>query len=478
MTDFLSGIRMPNSTPSWFPSAPTLWLGNLGNEHMTDRLDRDGGAMRKSVQFAVARLLWFLREDDYALVPGALDHEFVAYVAHTRNRSLRPEQFHVIDAPLIGQDQTRDPTIERSLGHFRANGVRAAMPYIHDRATMHLLDRHGLLGQSFSTPYMHAGGAEALNSKAQFRLLAASKGWPVPPGRRCRTIQDFIDGLEALGHDCDRVIAKTNMGVGGLGNLLLSLGADTTGRDHRGATTTLQASRIEQQRRIAGDLGLRATHADAGEVVIEEYVEDCMPVFAEYSIEGDRLFDPELITAGRIESDPHRSVLSGVTVPPLPEREWMQPFIEASHRVAADLGHIGYRGLINIDGLIDEQGRCVLNEVNARMGGSTHLDVIARELIGPHWQQRHSATTHFGECKLDFPTIVGALESEGISWQQSSEVDEGVVVVSNGGPGSSYVELMSVASTPSAAKDLSEVAQNVILSDEAWRPGLRLARNR
>lgn len=466
MTTFLSGIKMRNNAPAWFPTAPTLWLGNLGNEHMVDRLDLDNTVTQESVQFAVTRLLWFLRGDDRALIPGRLDPEFLAYVAETRRTSLSPGQVLATDAPLIGQRESRTTSLHTHLSQCRAHGVKEAFPYIHDRATMHLLRHHELLGEMFDTPFMHAGGAESLNSKAQFRLLAASNGWPVPSGRICRTSQDFVEGVQTLATGTTRVMAKANMGVGGLGNRVLNPSTTADRREHVGAISAIDAFTEDAIARIGEDLGLRPTHATAGEVVIEQYVEDATPLFAEFFIGSGADGAPLPLVVGRINNDPARFVLSGVTVSPDAKELWMQPFLIAGKRVAGQLQQMGYRGLINIDGLIDRGGRCYLNEINGRMGGSTHIDVIARQLLGPGWQDTYTVSTTFGECRLDLPTILHRLDVAGVSWRGTGSPDEGVVVVSNGGPGSLFVEYLTIARSAGTARQLDSITRRMLFESE------------
>ncbi|MEU5705087.1 hypothetical protein [Streptomyces aurantiacus] len=46
----------------------------------------------------------------------------------------------------------------------------------------------------------------------------------------------------------------------------------------------------------------------------------------------------------------------------------------------------------NIDAVIDQVGNVWFNEVNARLGGSTHLHHIAKTLVGPDWTDSHVAT--------------------------------------------------------------------------------------
>lgn len=478
MTTFLSGIRMRSNVPVWFPTAPTLWLGNLGNEHMVDCLALDNTVTHESVQFAVTRLLWLLRREDRALIPGRLDPEFLAYVSETRRTSLSPDQVLATDASLIGQCETRTTSLHTHLSQCRTRGIRNAFPYIYDRATMHLLHHHGLLGEMFDTPFMHAGGAESLNSKAQFRLLAASKDWPVPSGRICKTLQDFVEGVQTLATGTTRVIAKANMGVGGLGNRVLNPSTTADRREHVGAISAIDASTEDAVARIGEDLGLRPTHATAGEVVIEQHVEGATPLFAEFFIGGGAHGAPFLLVSGRINSDPIRSVLSGVTISPVAKELWMQPFLIASERVAGQLQQMGYRGLINIDGLIDRDGRCYLNEVNGRMGGSTHIDVIARRLLGPGWQDAYIVSTTFGECRLDLPTILHRLDAAGVAWRGTDNPDQGVVVVSNGGPGSLFVEYLTIARSTGTAEELDSIARRILfeagaLSTEPGVPGQR-----
>lgn len=469
----MSGTKMHNRQPAWFPAAPTLWVGNLGNEHMVDRLDQADSSEESSVQFAVLRLLWFLRKEDHALIPGRLDEEFLDYVSETRKAPLNSSQIFTIDASRVGESELRSRSVAAYIDRIRASGIRTAFPYIYDRSTVRLLARWGLLGALFDTPFLRAGGAESLNSKASFRLFADADNWPVPGGGACRTIIDFVETVQELFEVSERVIVKANMGVGGLGNLVLQASSNSRSGKHIGAPASVEASSREALVGIAERFGLHAQYASSGEVVIEEYVEDAKPVFAEYYVTGMDGLHPVCVMAGPIDSDPARGVLSGVTAVPGSGQWWMRPFLDAGARVAARLKTMGYRGLVNVDGILTQDGRCYLNEVNARMGGGTHIDVIARELIGANWNTEYTVSTCFGPCTSSLSTMRARLEAAGISWPGTTHGgEEGVVIVSSGGPGSPFVEYMTLARNTGTALEMSGLARVALFTADTADPGV------
>lgn len=451
---------MRSEAPAWFPGSSTLWVANLGNERMSPEHRH-----RSGVQFAVGRMLWFLRPDDVCLLPGRLDDEFVDYVRQTMRPRLDVSQVRSLDVPVLDQQVLRSTAATRELAQIRLRGPRTALAYLHDRATIHLLDQAGFSGPG-TTSFMREGGAEALNSKAQFRLLAATHGWPVPQGRTAATTQDFVEGVTALLEGGGRVIAKTDTGVGGLGNQVLTATPSDGGREHQGALSTVQVDTEEALVEVAHRFGLRTTHAPRGQVVVERYVEDATPVFAEYHLDGQNGSRPHRLLAGRIRTDEARSVLSGVEALASTGVTWMQEFLEHADHVTAQVEQMGYRGLINVDGILTPDGRCYLNEVNGRMGGSTHIDVIGHGLIGAGWNTNHTAVTHFGPCDLTLPQVEHRLLEAGLHWPAPGlPGPQGVLVSCIGGPLSPVVEIMALAPSTTTARTLIGSARAALQTD-------------
>ena len=71
-------------------------------------------------------------------------------------------------------------------------------------------------------------------------------------------------------------------------------------------------------------------------------------------------------------------IFGGIVLPPVSvSDETDAAFALSALALSEVVGRMGYRGLINIDGLAARAGgSVVLNEYNGRLGGSTHLHWI------------------------------------------------------------------------------------------------------
>jgi PGM1 C-terminal domain len=121
-------------------------------------------------------------------------------------------------------------------------------------------------------------------------------------------------------------------------------------------------------------------------------------------------------------------------------------------RLARLTQDLGYQGLASIDAVISPDGTVRFNEVNARLGGSTHLDAIATVLLGENRADGHVLLSRFSVPASPFTTLVGGLARHGPAWDRAAR--EGVVIASDDTEASGTVEYVVLAPTWSRCRAL------------------------
>jgi hypothetical protein len=400
---------------------PRLWLGNACTEHMVDRMDLLTQEDFDGTLFVMKRLVWLMRDGDALVLPRPVPDAFLAHV--TGHTGTSPDRVHVIapDADLLTQDLLHS---EGVLGRLRelVTPDWEFHPYIHDRGAEVFARELGLVTGS---RFVAEGGAELLNSKVVFRALAAGAGFAVPDGIPCRTSEDLRHTLRRLLAAHRAVILKRDRAVSGHGNVVVTTDPDLKGA---GALHTIVLDDPADHEQVLREAGLTATHAPQGEVVLEVFHPDCTSVYVEVDCPEDG--EPVLLNGGQLRIDRHPPILAGLALPPrsVPAPAW-ERFTGEALRMARLMRGLGYRGLVNIDAVIDPAGDVWFNEVNARLGGSTHLHHIAETLVGPDWTDSHVLISRFNVRAPTLERLLPAMREHGLAWDPRHR--RGIVVASD-----------------------------------------------
>ncbi|MGW1846665.1 preATP grasp domain-containing protein [Streptomyces sp. NPDC001966] len=438
-----------------------LWLGNSRTEHMIDRIDLLREESRVNNSLVAMRLVWLLGDGDVVVLPQPATSTFMEYVAH--HTGVDPESIHVIspDSDILTQDFLHSEDVLQQIRKLIGPDWEFC-PYIYDRGAAIFAQELGLApdrGQSF----MGQGGAELFNSKVIFRAFASAIGAPIPDGMPCMTTHDLSRTLERLLENTDSVIVKRDRAVGGNGNYVVTTDPALA------ALGAFSAIHIESSKTLDEAIaaaGLTATHAPLGEVVVEEFHPDCISVYAEFLC--DRTDDaPRMLSSGKLRMAEDPPVLEGFEIPlaGVPEGS-QETFLGEAARMAHAIQKIGYVGLVNIDAVISSNGDVWFNEVNARIGGSTHLSRIPEKLVGPDWTATHILMSGTISSAPPIRTLTEQLSDNQLSW--NAERQEGIVVVSAGAETGGKAEYIVLAAGWKEARDL-EVTMQGLLARNGFR---------
>ncbi|MFI7235657.1 peptide ligase PGM1-related protein [Streptomyces cyaneofuscatus] len=401
-----------------------LWVANCNSEYMVDRLDLLDSRELEVTPVVAARMVWLLRDGDAMVMAQPLDPAFVARVGALMG--FDAQKIDLItpgDAgvQVLDQEVLHRPALVGRLKELVAEpGEWEIRGYLSDRGVDALARALGL-GQGAVSGFDAAGGAELFNSKAVFRALAAALGVPVPDGAVCSTRGDLGRALERLTTSTGAVIVKADRCGGGAGNLLCRV---DPGIPMSGTLAVQPLTGAQDRAAILAHTGLAATHAPQGQVVVEVYHPGCRSVCLEVDCPDPGDGPPRLLSFGEMLMEP---AINGFVMPAqdLPAGV-RQEVSDQALRLAAGMRDFGYRGLVNIDAIVSPHSQVWFNEVNARLGGGTHLHHLAAHLLGPDWDHHHVLISRDDLPAAGIPQLLSALDDHHLAFDPATGT--GVVI--------------------------------------------------
>ncbi|MEV4557903.1 peptide ligase PGM1-related protein [Kitasatospora sp. NPDC049285] len=349
----------------------------LGNDFSEDVRDD-----RRWTGWWVQRLIWFARDGDVLVLPGAPDEAFLEYataLTGTRRDTLTvvvPPAEDAEAAGTLGPARLADPSfvaeLRKAVDGRRVAHLSALWP---DPAVARLARQLGLAAAMPGHGFVSQGGGLLVNSKSVFRAVAGGAGVPVPDGAVCtnpesaeRVVLDLLEGGEA-------VVLKHDFLSGGRGNEILS--TDPTVRPI-GARRVVHVTGAGDVRDYLAERWAWLSGGGRSRPVVERYHRDSSAFFAEYLV-GDSGTD--LGGTGELLSAPYAV---GQVMPAQGlEPEVLDQLFRGAERLGEALRAIGYRGVLSPDAIVTPEREVLFTEFNGRVTGSTHIyGVIGRTVTG------------------------------------------------------------------------------------------------
>ena len=91
-----------------------------------------------------------------------------------------------------------------------------------------------------------------------------------------------------------------------------------------------------------------------------------------------------------------------------------------------EAGDRGFTGYMNVDSIVTEDGQVLFTEVNGRMGDCTHIDYLARALVGDDYNRSRVVLTRNWVQASSFGGTLKALDEAGVLFDHESRT--GVVI--------------------------------------------------
>jgi len=429
---------------------PTLYVGNSFNETLVGDLSHFDPLERKIGGNLSCRLVWLMEPGDLLVSPQPISEDFLGYASGLKGVPITSADVLVPQPGGYGEDVlTADrlragPFLDLLRAAVADRGYDAIVPYCYDQTITALAREVGIGSHDSGVAFCEAGGADLLNRKTVFRALCGGARIPVADGLVTRSVGEATDFVTSFVEAGRSVIVKQDVHQGGHGNEILSPSKDVA--QLGAAVLTFVADRQAVEERL-GEMWPLFSSNGRDPVVIEHYLEDAISLGCEVSLAGGF---PVLRHTAEMRMTP---VFDGLLIPPSSISQACDAeFSRYALELAAVVYVMGYRGLMNIDGVVARRGKTVvLNEFNGRLGGSTHLDWIGRTLFGDDYLRRRQLISN-NDLKVDsFSSAVSELERAGLAFDPDR--GEGVILTCDHTSQSGAVEYCVAAADVETADD-------------------------
>ncbi|WP_181026604.1 hypothetical protein [Rathayibacter rathayi] len=403
----------------------TLYIANIRGDYAAEVRTATGLAAHSRLgSDTCARFVWHLNEGDVLLTPDGPKDGFVEYVAE--RLQLSPQRLNVVTTHgLLDDESLLSSEVVERLRQYVTTSDWVIEAFLLTPGVVALADLLGIprpAGDLFALQ----GGVSYINLKSSFRSYAQRVGIPIPVGTTVKSPTELADAMVGMGEASDALILKHERGGGGRGNIGL-VRVEGQGLSGTRETRVIPSNPWDLAMELWGELVEDKNPA----LTVEQYIRDGQPFYSEWRV-GDTQID--LVSTGAIR-------YSARNCPNLTSPSWtglVLPHMFGGHTASSTLlqafifiQHIqslGYRGFVNIDGLVDPLGKIFFHEINARWGGGLVAATVASRLLGIGWANNSCVST-----VLDLPTTtlenaVGVLNKDGLGYNPITR--EGVVVLS------------------------------------------------
>ncbi|MEV7652274.1 hypothetical protein [Kocuria marina] len=406
-----------------------------------------------------SRFLWHASAGDVVVLPERMVPHYASYVDEMLRMpqdALRIIEYGglLTDEALL--DSATFDAIKEAVGQ---KGDVVVQPFVHTRGTVELAR---LLGASEGpgASFAHENGVDLLNSKANFRKLAAGVGLPIAPGRVARSERELSDELRRLqGLGCP-LIAKHDHAGGGHGNIILSPKSASRSK-LPGARRFLDLE--DSAEKLARELWNELTDNSYSMVTLEVYMESRERFYLEYDLTG-RV--PHLVSTGSIRYSEHATDVppkwTGLDVPFNLDAVGGSSAVSQGQLIVSAVHALGYRGMLNLDGITTLEGELVFQEVNARWGGGLVYDVIARRLLGESYSRTHVLRSLLDLPTMDHVELQRRLTAAGVHY--SHERKEGALILASRSDLGGGAEILLIASRDRGPGEVETKVREVLTS--------------
>ncbi len=377
------------------------------------------------------RFSWFAKEGDILVFPCPISENFKSYSMNLMG--VDPEK--VIQISLVESDDSPQLFNMKSLGNTNfinklknseiINDDWEILAYYNDRFSSHLFDilSNNKYTSNFNNKFLYYGGAETLNSKSEFRRLAAGAAIPIAEGDICYTRQELIDAIKHYINITGKVIVKQDINASCEGNIVVDLVEKD--KENKGCLFTLHLKSRAEINAIADYLWEKLVIARNNSLVVEAYYEAKVILYSEINISSSSPY-PTVLNFGEMRMTP---MWSGFQIPGESLSYFqLAKFIEHSLHLAKSCKDRGYVGKINCDAVLTIGNHLFFTEINGRLGGCSHIHEVATTLIGPDYLQNSFLLT---ECNAkfngNFIQLLELLRKEDLLFSKPSRI--GVVIL-------------------------------------------------
>ncbi|MCX5357051.1 peptide ligase PGM1-related protein [Streptomyces mirabilis] len=411
---------------------------------------------------ACTRAMWYADSGDIIVSPVELDDDFFEYVARAGGIDLDS-----VTVTVRGEKLYDDVLLDKGLvtllqGRVAGDASWTLMPC---NMTEGVAELARLLGIDAGIEMQFAAerGADLLNRKSHFRQLAVGSGLPLAPGAIVRSPEGLFRAVTNLLAVTGTVVVKQDNAAGGAGNIAFTSGPLNP---LPGAAET---------RPVPDDLAAMAvlweelTEAQDPVLVVESFHHTVNAFFFEYFIgKGGQvtlLSNPEFKRRlSHTDGEPVWAWI-GLEIPADAPAATLADALTRGAWFAAAVAAMGYRGYMNIDAIVTDDGRLIFNEINARWSGGLVLHTIATRLLGHRYADNHVISSVRNVKPAPFTATLDALRARGLGF--NAETREGIVVVAHGPEDTDNTECLIIAESRQRVRELESLVNEELEVNEA-----------
>lgn len=434
-----------------------ILISNIDNESMMadERLLTEEFCRSSSI--TAGRMAWFAEPGDIVVLPRDLSPQLKGYIARTMGYEpgavayMTPDWSNGRYRPIDSHALLHTGLAERLSGLLGDRREWTLYPYCYERGTQQLAERLGLDGDV--RPFMKQGGAELLNDKRVFRSLAAGRGVSIADGAVCPSEWELEESIRSLIDATGAVIVKQDRHSGGFGNLIVSR---TEAVGAQGAPEVLLATdeaQLRDQSRIAW---ARLAYAEHAPLIVEAYYSVACAVTAEFKVDSSRN-GVTFLNCGEVRQAP---ILSGLIMPSALPPYQLATFIAGATELARLCCDMGYDGLVNVDGIVTVGGDVIINEINGRIGGCSHIHHILQAVAGTGYGEGLVVVSHSRTVSMPIDRAFGILDECKLAFDTNA--GRGIIVTGEDTALSGHLEYLSIAPSREEALRLEAEFESIL----------------
>lgn len=440
---------------------PRILISNIDNESMMADERALTAEFCRSSSITAGRMAWFAEAGDIVVLPRDLSPQLKVYIARAMGYEagsvtyITPDWGNTGCRPIRAHELLHTGLAERLARLIGDPAGWTLYPYCYERSTQQLAERLGLDGARVS-PFVKQGGAELLNDKRVFRSMAAGRGVPIAEGAVCATEWQLTECIESLIDMTGAVIIKQDCHSGGFGNLIVSR-ADIAGAP--GASDVLVAADDEQIRDQARIVWARLAYLERAPLIVEAYYPVSAVLTAEFKLDA-AANSITFLNCGEVRQAP---ILSGIIMPSAVPPYQLGAFVASATEMARLCCDLGYDGLVNIDGMVTAAGAVMINEINGRIGGCSHIHHIVQAVAGRGYGDRLVTLSHSRNAALSIDQAFAMLDEHRLAFD--ARIGRGIVVTGEDMAATGYLEYLSIAPTREDAARLEAEFEGLLGAD-------------
>lgn len=409
-----------------------------------------------------SRFLWHARAGDIVILPEQVDHRYVSYVCEMLE--LQQDTLHIIEHKGLLNDKAllEGETFAAIQEAVDSNSSIVIHPFVQTRGTVQLTQSLGI-PKSFGAAFAHENGVDLLNSKANFRRIAAGVGLPIAYGFVARSRYELYCALRELIKTEKPLIAKHDHAGGGHGNIILAK-EGTVRSILPGARIFFNIEDpIDDLTQMLWD---ELTDESYSVVTLEVYEESRERFYLEYDLTTNF---PFLVANGGIRYNNNSKNAppkwTGLDIPSSLDSIDSVAAASLGQRIISAVHSIGYRGMLNLDGIVTTEGKIIFQEINARWGGGLVYDVIARRLLGEDYLRTHALRSLLDLPKIEHTELRDRLTKAGVHY--SRERKHGALILASRSDLGNGAEILLIAPKGHRIDEIElKVREAVTLGDQ------------